>query len=172
MIVSTNEIEITCTVNGEELNVSAPVRMHAADFLRERLGLTGTHVGCEQGVCGNCTILVDGEAVKSCLMLAVQLEDTTVRTVESLAVDDQLNDLQQAFKRHHALQCGFCTPGFLMLATSLKERNRQLSRQQIIDEISGVLCRCTGYEGIVRAIEEHLGQLAESNQGDHAKAMS
>jgi aerobic-type carbon monoxide dehydrogenase small subunit (CoxS/CutS family) len=155
-MVSTNEIEITCSVNGEDFSVAAPVRMHAADFLRQRLGLTGTHVGCEQGVCGNCTILVDGVAVKSCLMLAVQLENTVVRTVESLAVDDRLNDLQLAFKRHHALQCGFCTPGFLMLATSLKARGVALSRPEIVEEISGVLCRCTGYEGIIRAIEDHL----------------
>ncbi|MGH6937686.1 (2Fe-2S)-binding protein [Hypericibacter sp.] len=151
-----NEKEIGLRVNGEELRESVPVRMHAADFLRHRLGLTGTHVGCEQGVCGMCTILVDGQPVKSCLFLAVQLDGAEVRTVESLATGGELNELQQAFKRHHALQCGFCTPGFLMLATSLKERGEPLSRDEIREEISGVLCRCTGYEGIIRALEEYL----------------
>jgi aerobic-type carbon monoxide dehydrogenase small subunit (CoxS/CutS family) len=152
-----NEQEITFDVNGEPITASVPVRMHAADFLRHHLGLTGTHVGCEQGVCGMCTILLDGAAIKSCLLLAVQLEGADVRTVESLAEDDRLNDLQEIFKRHHALQCGFCTPGFLMLATSLKARGgRALSRQEIREELSGVLCRCTGYEGIVLAVEEYL----------------
>ncbi|CAN7781892.1 (2Fe-2S)-binding protein [Caballeronia sp. LjRoot34] len=154
--MNTNEIEISVQVNGEAMRVSVPSRMHAADFLRHRLGRTGTHVGCEQGKCGMCTIQVDGEAVKSCLMLAAQLDGADVRTVESLAVNDQLNELQQAFKRHHALQCGFCTPGFLMLATSLAARGVMLSRDEIRSEISGVLCRCTGYEGIVLAIEEYL----------------
>jgi aerobic-type carbon monoxide dehydrogenase small subunit (CoxS/CutS family) len=155
-----NEIEISMQVNGEPVSMSVPSRMHAADCLRHRVGLTGTHVGCEQGKCGMCTIQVDGQAVKSCLMLAVQLDGTDVRTVESLAVDDQLNALQLAFKRHHALQCGFCTPGMLMLATSLAARGVALSREQIRSEISGVLCRCTGYEGIVLAVEEYLrGQL-------------
>ena len=141
--MSLNEQEITLRLNGEAVAASVPVRMHAADFLRHRLGLTGTHVGCE--------------AIKACLLLAVQLEGADVRTVESLAEDDRLNALQEAFKRHHALQCGFCTPGFLMLATSLKARGgRALSRQEIRAELSGVLCRCTGYEGIVLAVEEYL----------------
>jgi aerobic-type carbon monoxide dehydrogenase small subunit (CoxS/CutS family) len=151
-----NEKEISLRLNGEEVRASVPVRMHAADFLRHHLGLTGTHVGCEQGVCGMCTILIDGQAVKSCLFLAVQLDGADVRTVESLATDGELNELQKAFKRHHALQCGFCTPGFLMLATSLKQRGEPLSRDQIREEISGVLCRCTGYEGIIRAVEDYL----------------
>ena len=131
--------------------------MHAADFLRHRLGWTGTHVGCEQGVCGMCTILVDGAAIKSCLMLAVQLDGTEVKTVEALAEGDRLNDLQEAFKRHHALQCGYCTPGFLMLAESLKASGRALNRAEIREELAGVLCRCTGYENILRAVEEYLG---------------
>lgn len=154
--MGTNEIEITLRVNGEEVNASAPVRMHAADFLRHRVGLTGTHVGCEQGVCGNCTIIVDGRAIKSCLMLAAQLEGTHVQTIEGLAVGDRLNELQEAFKRNHALQCGYCTPGFLMLITSLADRPSPPSRDEIREEISGVLCRCTGYEGIIRAAEEYL----------------
>lgn len=150
------EIEISLRVNGEAVSEPVPSRMHAADFLRQRLGRTGTHVGCEQGKCGMCTIQVDGQAVKSCLMLAAQLDGKEVCTVESLAVDDRLNELQEAFKRHHALQCGFCTPGFLMLATSIAARGVALTREQIRSEISGVLCRCTGYEGIIRAIEEYL----------------
>jgi aerobic-type carbon monoxide dehydrogenase small subunit (CoxS/CutS family) len=153
-----NEIEITCTVNGEEHHERVPARMHAADFLRHRLGLTGTHVGCEQGICGMCTVIVDGEAVKSCLLLAPQLHGAEVRTVESLAVGGRLNALQEAFKRHHALQCGFCSPGFLMLATTLEARKQKLSCEEIREEISGVLCRCTGYEGIVRAIEDCLAE--------------
>lgn len=152
-----NEIDIVQTVNGELISVRAPARMHQADFLRHRLGLTGAHVGCEQGVCGNCTILVDGQAVKSCITLAVQLDGADIRTVESLAENGELNALQQAFKRHHALQCGFCTPGFLMLITSLKARPAPPTVEEIREEISGVLCRCTGYEGIVRAASEYLG---------------
>ena len=154
--MSSNEQDIIISVNGEPVSARVPVRMHAADFLRHRLGLTGTHVGCEQGVCGMCTIILDGAAIKSCLLLAVQLDGVAVQTVESLAKDDQLNSLQEAFKRHHALQCGFCTPGILMLATSLKEDGRKLSRQEIREEVSGVLCRCTGYESIVLAVEDYL----------------
>lgn len=159
------EIPIHLTVNGESVTVQAPARMHAADFLRHRLGHTGTHVGCEQGKCGMCTIQVDGVPLKSCLMLAPQLDGTSVRTVESLAVDDRLNELQQCFQRHHALQCGFCTPGFLMLASSLGDRGQLLSRDEIREEISGVLCRCTGYENIIDAIEEYLRQKAGTRRG-------
>ena len=155
--MSGNERAIGFRLNGESVTADAPVRMHAADFLRHRLGWTGTHVGCEQGVCGMCTILVDGAAIKSCLMLAVQLDGADVQTVESLAEEDRLNDAQDAFKRHHALQCGYCTPGFLMLATSLKASERTLSRTEIREELAGVLCRCTGYENILRAVEEYLG---------------
>jgi carbon-monoxide dehydrogenase large subunit len=158
----TNEVDITVTVNGEEVHTSVPVREHVTDFLRHRLGLTGTHVGCEQGVCGMCTVLVNGQAVKSCLMFAAQLEGAEVRTVESLAVGDRLNSLQESFKRRHGLQCGFCTPGFLMLATSLREQKKPLSRDGIREEISGILCRCTGYENIVRAIEDDLAGEASS----------
>ena len=155
--MSGTECAISFRLNGEAVSAAVPVRTHAADFLRHRLGWTGTHVGCEQGVCGMCTILVDGAAIKSCLMLAVQLDGTDVETVEFLAEGDRLHAAQQAFKRHHALQCGFCTPGFLMLAVSLKASGRALSRAEIREELAGVLCRCTGYETIVRAVEEYLG---------------
>jgi aerobic-type carbon monoxide dehydrogenase small subunit (CoxS/CutS family) len=151
-----NELPLSLVVNGEEIETSVPARLHAADFLRHQLGRTGTHVGCEQGACGMCTVLVDGRAIKSCLMLAIQLDGTRVQTVESLAAGDRLNELQAAFRRHHALQCGFCTPAFLMLATSLRERREAPSADAIREEISGILCRCTGYEGIVRAITEYL----------------
>ena len=154
--MSGNERAIDFRLNDESVSADVPVRMHAADFLRHRLGWTGTHVGCEQGVCGMCTILVDGAAIKSCLMLAVQMDGTDVQTVESLAEGDRLNDAQAAFKRHHALQCGYCTPGFLMLAVSLKASGRTLSRAEIREELAGVLCRCTGYENILRAVEEYL----------------
>ena len=156
MAASPNQMQITLSVNGASFTEDVPVRMHAADFLRHRLGLTGTHIGCEQGVCGMCTVTVDGEPMKSCLILAVQLDGRSVRTVEDLAENDTLNPLQEAFKRHHALQCGFCTPGFLMVAQSFEQWSRMPSRAEIREEISGVLCRCTGYEGIVRALEDHL----------------
>ena len=154
--MSGNERAISFRLNGESVSADAPVRMHAADFLRHRLGWTGTHVGCEQGVCGMCTILVDGAAIKSCLMLAVQLDGADVQTVESLAAGDGLHAAQDAFKRHHALQCGYCTPGFLMLAVSLKASERRLSRTEIREELAGVLCRCTGYENILRAVEDYV----------------
>jgi carbon-monoxide dehydrogenase small subunit len=155
-------VDITVTVNGEVYEQRVEARTHAADFLRHQLGLTGTHVGCEQGVCGMCTILVDGQAIKSCLMLAAQLDGAEVETVESLAVDDRLDPLQQAFKDEHALQCGFCTPGFLMTATALAREGRRLGRDEIRQELAGVLCRCTGYDHIVDAVEHHLDATAEA----------
>jgi aerobic-type carbon monoxide dehydrogenase small subunit (CoxS/CutS family) len=158
-------VAVTTTINGEVVTDSVPPRLHAADFLRQRLGLTGTHIGCEQGSCGMCTIVVDGEAVKSCLMLACQLDGRNVQTVESLAVDDGLNPLQQAFKEAHALQCGFCTPGFLMTATALGYQGGCPSREEIREEIAGVLCRCTGYENIVTAIENWFADSPEQAAG-------
>jgi aerobic-type carbon monoxide dehydrogenase small subunit (CoxS/CutS family) len=164
-------VELTTTVNGQVVTASVPPRLHAADFLRQRLGLTGTHVGCEQGSCGMCTIVVDGEAVKSCLMLAVQLDGRNVQTVESLAADDRLSPLQEAFKEAHALQCGFCTPGFLMTATALGYQGGCPSRAEIREEVAGVLCRCTGYENIVTAIENWFAGSAPTagdETADHA----
>jgi carbon-monoxide dehydrogenase small subunit len=132
-----------------------PTRLHVADFLRHHLGLTGTHVGCEQGVCGMCTVLVDGQAIKSCLMFTAQLDGHKVETVEGLGDDDALGQLQQCFKDEHALQCGFCTPGFLMTATAL-EKGERLTREELREELAGVMCRCTGYEFIVDAVERYL----------------
>jgi len=149
-------VVVSASVNGTTVTEQVPARLSAADFLRHRLGLTGTHVGCEQGVCGMCTVLVDGEAVKSCLMLAAQLDGRRVETVESLAPEGALSPLQECFKASHALQCGFCTPGFLMTATALAAGGPKRSRAEICEELAGVLCRCTGYEFIVDAVEAHL----------------
>lgn len=166
-------VPVRVTVNDQEVEELVPARLHAADFLRSTLGLTGTHVGCEQGACGMCTVLVDGRAVKSCLMLAAQLDGRVVETVESLAEDDRLDPLQAAFKEAHALQCGFCTPGFLMTTTALARSGaRDLSRDEIREELAGVLCRCTGYENIVTAVEAHLRSAAPTAAaaGEDARA--
>lgn len=154
MQATTNQADISVEINGRAISETVPVRMHAADFIRQAAGLTGTHIGCEQGVCGMCSVEVNGAVVKSCLMLAVQLDGACVRTVESLAERGRLSALQESFRQHHALQCGFCTPAFLIVARSLE--GRELSREEIRNEISGILCRCTGYEGIVSAIEAYL----------------
>jgi carbon-monoxide dehydrogenase small subunit len=142
------------TVNGEPVSIDAEPRRTLADALREDLGLTGTHLGCEHGVCGACTVLVDGEPVRSCLMFAVQADGCSVTTVEGLAGSDgTLHPLQRAFCAHHGLQCGFCTPGMLMSALYLLNREHEPSRERIRDELSGNICRCTGYTGIIDAVE-------------------
>jgi carbon-monoxide dehydrogenase small subunit len=141
-------------VNGEPRRVTVEPRKSLADTLREDCGLTGTHLGCEHGVCGACTVLLDGEPVRSCLMLAVQAQGHLVRTVEGLAAGDgTLHPLQRAFWEHHGLQCGFCTPGFLMLAAGLLESAEPLSGEVIDDALSSNLCRCTGYQNISRAVK-------------------
>jgi len=149
-------VEVTINVNGRDYRRTVEARLHLADFLRHELGLTGTHVGCEQGVCGNCTVLVDGQAIKSCLMFTAQADGQRVTTVESMADDDELHPLQQAFKDAHALQCGYCTPGFLMAATAIAAEGRRLSRDEIREQLAGVICRCTGYSNIVTAVERYL----------------
>jgi carbon-monoxide dehydrogenase small subunit len=141
------------TVNGDRVSIDTEPRRTLADALREDLGLTGTHLGCEHGVCGACTVLVDGEPVRSCLMFAVQADGCSVLTVEGLAADGTLHPLQRAFCAHHGLQCGFCTPGMLMSALHLLNREPEPSRELIRDELSGNICRCTGYAGIVDAVE-------------------
>ena len=147
--------DITVTVNGTAYESAVEPRLLLADFLRHTLGLTGTHVGCEHGVCGACTVLIDGVATRSCLTLALQAEGREVRTVESLAAPDgKLNALQQAFRNNHALQCGFCTPGILMSFTDYLARNPAPTTAEIRDVLSGHLCRCTGYAGIVAAMKE------------------
>jgi carbon-monoxide dehydrogenase small subunit len=143
---------IRLTVNGTVYDRTVAVRMTLADFLREDLNLTGTHLGCEHGVCGACTILYNGEAVRACLMLAVQADGAELMTVEGLAQGDTLHPLQQAFQAHHALQCGFCTPGFLMTAYALLQETPHPSRDEVREAIAGNLCRCTGYAPIIQAI--------------------
>ena len=144
---------IRLIVNGEARSGQVEPRKLLVDFLREDLGLTGTHVGCEHGICGACTILVNGEAARSCLMLAVQADGAELRTVEGLAGKDGLHPLQNAFREHHGLQCGFCTPGMLMTAYDLLQANPTPTEEEIRAGLSAVLCRCTGYHGIVQAVQ-------------------
>jgi carbon-monoxide dehydrogenase small subunit len=150
--------DITVIVNGVARHAAVEPRLLLADFLRHTLGLTGTHVGCEHGVCGACTVLIDGDSARSCLMLAVQADGRGVETVESLGRIGQLNTLQESFHEHHALQCGFCTPGMLMTATDLLRKYPLASDDEIREGLSGNLCRCTGYEHIVKAIRAVVGK--------------
>jgi 2-furoyl-CoA dehydrogenase 2Fe-2S iron sulfur subunit len=154
--------EITVTVNGRVVVEEVEPRLLLTDFLRHRLGLTGTHVGCEHGVCGACTVRLDGVSVRGCCLLAVQADGSAVETVESLAGDAMLSPLQEAFRRHHALQCGFCTPGILMAAADLLSRGPP-SRQEVVEMLSGHLCRCTGYAPIVAAIEEARDEMSRES---------
>jgi aerobic-type carbon monoxide dehydrogenase small subunit (CoxS/CutS family) len=151
--------EIRVIINGEEHCDRVESRVHLADYLRRCKGLTGTHLGCEHGVCGACTVLVDGASVRACLMFAVQADGKSVRTVESLAAPDgELHELQQLFSKHHALQCGFCTPGVLMTVLEMKEdfAGAPVDERRVREALSGNLCRCTGYEGMVDAVLEFL----------------
>jgi aerobic carbon-monoxide dehydrogenase small subunit len=145
--------DIVLNLNGVEHPVRVEARRTLVDVIRDDCGQTGTHIGCEHGVCGACTVLVEGAPVRSCLMFAVQADGKEVRTVEGLAQDGELHPLQKAFMQHHALQCGFCTPGFLMLAVGLLEQNRQISDEELLDALSSNLCRCTGYKNIVAAVQ-------------------
>src|SRR5215467_7423298 len=155
---------LSLTLNGRKMSGEAEPRMLLSDFLRHVLGATGTHVGCEHGVCGCCTVLLDGTAVRSCLTLAVQAEGRAVTTVESLADDDgTLNALQQSFRNNHALQCGFCTPGILMSFTDFLARKPKPSEAEVVEVLSGHLCRCTGYAGIVAAVLEAARNKSEKS---------
>ena len=146
------DIPIELTVNGDARRAAVEPRKSLADFLREDLRLTGTHLGCEHGVCGACSVILDGRAVRSCLVFAVQAHGAEVTTVEGLAADGGLTPVQAAFQAEHGLQCGFCTPGFVVSATALLERNPDPSDEEIREGLSGNLCRCTGYQGILRAV--------------------
>jgi len=150
---------ITLTVNGQTYQRTVEPRLTLADFLRAELGLTGTHIGCEHGVCGACTILFDGQPVRSCIMYAVQANGHNLRTVEDLAQGEELHPIQQAFWEHSALQCGFCTPGFLMTVVDFLERHPDPTETEIREALSGNLCRCTGYQPIITAVQDAARQL-------------
>jgi len=149
----TAPVAITLTVNGERVDAHVLPRLTLADFLREQLNLTGTHVGCEHGVCGACTVRVNGDIVRSCLMLAIQAEGAVVETIEGLSDTGEIADLQEAFKARNALQCGFCTPAMLITAQDLLSHEPKPDREQIREHLSGNYCRCTGYHAIVDAVE-------------------
>ena len=148
----TDRIALSLTINGRDYPIRVEPRRTLADAIREDCGQTGTHVGCEHGVCGACTVIVDGEPVRSCLMFAVQAAGRPIRTVEGLAQGDVLHPLQRAFMAHHGLQCGFCTPGFLMLVVGVLEREPDVEVDALVDILSSNLCRCTGYQNIIKAV--------------------
>ncbi|HEX9644521.1 MAG TPA: (2Fe-2S)-binding protein [Acidimicrobiia bacterium] len=159
-------VPVAIRINGHEYRADVEPRRLLVDFVREEAGLTGTHVGCDSTNCGACTVILDGRSVKSCTMFAVQASGADVRTVEGLAVDDSLGPLQAAFHETHALQCGYCTPGMLMAATHLLERNPTPTRDEIVRGLQGNLCRCTGYRFIVEAVERAAAR------GNGTKAMT
>jgi len=156
------KIDIKLNINGRDYAVQAEPRKTLVDVIRDECGLTGTHIGCEHGVCGACTVILDDEAIRSCLMFAVQAQGKHIRTVEGLADGDQLHPVQSAFIEHHALQCGFCTPGFLMLTVNALETNPNLSDDDILDLLSSNLCRCTGYQNIVKAVRSTVAEMRRS----------
>ncbi len=155
----TEKIAITLRINGRDYAIAVEPRRTLADAIREDCGQTGTHIGCEHGVCGACTVLVDGEPVRSCLMFAAQADGKAIRTVEGLADGDNLHPMQQAFMNHHGLQCGFCTPGFLMLAVGVLEREPDISDADLLDVLSSNLCRCTGYQNIIKAVRAAAAEM-------------
>jgi aerobic-type carbon monoxide dehydrogenase small subunit (CoxS/CutS family) len=148
----TEKIDLTLRINGRDHAIRVEPRKTLVDAIREDCGQTGTHIGCEHGVCGACTVIIGGEAVRSCLMFAVQAQGKPIRTVEGLAKNGTLHPLQRAFMAHHGLQCGFCTPGFLMLSASALERDPNIGEEELLDVLSSNLCRCTGYQNIIKAV--------------------
>ncbi len=157
----TGPVHVTLTINGRRYPLRLEPRRTLLDAIRDECGLTGTHMGCEHGVCGACTVLLDGDPVRACLMFGVQAEGCAIRTVEGLATGDELQPVQQAFIAHHGVQCGFCTPGFLMLATGILEREPDIGDDELLEVLSSNLCRCTGYQGIVAAVRAALAELRE-----------
>ena len=153
------KVEITLNINGRDYPIRVEPRRTLVDAIRDDCGQTGTHIGCEHGVCGACTILVDGEPMRACLMFAVQAEGKTLRTVEGLANGEELHPLQRAFIENHGLQCGFCTPGFLMLAAGVLEREPDISDEDLLDVLSSNLCRCTGYQNIIKAVRAAAAEM-------------
>ena len=157
-----NKVDITLNINGRDHAVRVEPRKTLVDAIRDDCGQTGTHIGCEHGVCGACTVIIDDEAVRSCLMFAVQAEGRSIRTVEGLADGDRLHPLQRAFMEHHGLQCGFCTPGFLMLAVSVLERDADIDDEELLDVLASNLCRCTGYQNIIKAVRAAAAEMRVS----------
>lgn len=155
------DVDISVTINGREMRNRVPARLLLSDFIRDVAGLTGTHVGCEHGVCGACTVIIDGEAARTCSLLAVQADGSAIRTIEDLAIDGELSPMQQAFHENLALQCGFCTPGFLMTLESVDPA--EFSRtDDLLNLLSGHLCRCTGYQNIIKAVASVWGDPEET----------
>ena len=152
-------VEVTLSINGRDYPLRLEPRRTLLDAIRDECGLTGTHMGCEHGVCGACTVLLEGQPIRACLMFAVQAEGAAIRTIEGLAAGDALNPVQRAFIAHHGVQCGFCTPGFLMLATGVLERDPDISDDELREVLSSNLCRCTGYQNIVAAVRAALAEL-------------
>jgi carbon-monoxide dehydrogenase small subunit len=155
----TDTVEVSLNINGRDYTARVEPRKTLVDVIRDDCGQTGTHIGCEHGVCGACTVILEGEAVRSCLMFAVQASGKRIRTVEGLADGDKLHPLQEAFIAHHGLQCGFCTPGFLMLAVNALERNPQITDEEILDLLASNLCRCTGYKNIIMAVRSAAAEM-------------
>ena len=155
----TEKIEVALLINGARHVVRVEPRRTLVDAIRDDCGQTGTHIGCEHGVCGACTVLIDGEPVRSCLMFAVQADGREIRTVEGLANGEALHPLQRAFMEHHGLQCGFCTPGFLMLAAGVLEREPDISDADLIEVLASNLCRCTGYQNIIKAVRAAAAEM-------------
>ena len=166
----TAKIPVSLTINGHKFAVEVEARRILADVIREECGLTGTHLGCEHGVCGACTVIVNGEPIRSCLMLAVQADGAEVETVEGLAASEILHPLQRAFVEHHALQCGFCTPGFLMLAAAVLRQNPDISDADLMDALSSNLCRCTGYQNLKAAVRSAAAEIRAANAGEKEPA--
>lgn len=157
-----SKIPVTLNVNSRNYHVNVEARQTLADVIREECGLTGTHVGCEHGICGSCTIIVDGAPVRACLMFAVQADRKEIRTIEGMADGAELHPVQRAFSDNHALQCGFCTPGFIMLITAALEQNPAPTDEEIREMLSANLCRCTGYQNIFNAVKQYVGESTQT----------
>jgi carbon-monoxide dehydrogenase small subunit len=153
---------ITLNINGRDHAIAVASRRTLADAIREECGQTGTHIGCEHGVCGACTVRVNGEPVRSCLMFAQQADGKKIRTIEGLAKGDDMHPMQKAFMEHHGLQCGFCTPGFLMLAVGVLEKEPEISDADLVDVLSSNLCRCTGYQNIIKAVRAAAADMRQA----------
>jgi carbon-monoxide dehydrogenase small subunit len=159
---SSDRFDITLNINGRNYPIRVEPRRTLVDAIRDDCGQTGTHIGCEHGICGACTVILDDDAVRACLMFAVQADGRRIRTVEGLADGDRLHPLQQAFIDHHGLQCGFCTPGFLMLAVNVLERQPDIGEDEMLDVLASNLCRCTGYQNIIRAVRAAAAEMRKA----------